>query len=109
MSVSSNPKGWIMEEPVNSPSEFNSPIVVAPKPQPAKDPFRLAVNFYNINQNVTAPKPPPVLIDVVMQQCNGDLFSHVDIEDGHHTIPLNRNLGSIWPISNLVQHIKMIF
>jgi len=89
-------RGLAMKEPLDKPSPWNSPQVCADKPQPAKDPYRSAVNYYQVNQKIISPRCAMPLIDDVVRNCNGDLFLHVDIEDGYFNIRLHRDS---WPIT----------
>jgi len=67
-----------------SDSEFCLPVVCAPKPQPADEEFRAAINFQQTNRfTVKSDYPMPVLEDIY-KKVKGDTFSAIDGEEGYH-------------------------
>lgn len=84
-------KGIAIREPSNNPSAFNSPVVCAPKPQPASEQFRFAVNYSSINKYINPPKHPIPLIDRIVMRCNGSWFSKIDVKDGYYNIRLSED------------------
>ena len=84
-------RGIISKEPINNPSQYNAPNVIAEKPQPAKDKFRFTTNFSRLNKQIASPRFPLPLIESVIQRCSGDIFSKWDIEDGYYNIALDES------------------
>ena len=82
-------RGMAIKEPLDNPSSWNSPMVCADKPQPAKDPYRFAVNYNGPNQKIVSPICNMPFIDSVAQNCDGDIFTSIDIEDGYYNLRLS--------------------
>jgi hypothetical protein len=69
-----------------SDSPFCLPIVCAPKPQPADEPMRAAINFQQTNKHTVKSEYKMPILDEIFQRIKGDIFSVVDGEEGYHKI-----------------------
>ena len=75
-------------EPVEGPSPWVSPVVVAPKP--GSDNIRLCVDMRRANEAVLRERYPIPTVDEILEQLNGStVFSKLDLKWGFHQIVLD--------------------
>ena len=97
-------------EPVQGPTPWVSPIVVAPKPN---GDIRLCIDMRRVNEAVIRERYPFLTVDEALQQLNGaTTFSKLDLRAGFHQIELDeesRNLTVFATPSGLFRYRRMMF
>ena len=97
-------------EPVQGPTPWVSPIVVAPKPN---GDIRLCIDMRRVNEAVIRERYPFPTVDETLQQLNGSsVFTKIDLRAGFHQIQLTeeaRNYTVFATPDGLFRYKRMMF
>jgi hypothetical protein len=72
-----------------SESDFCLPVVCAPKPQPADETMRLAINFQQTNRFTVKSDYKVPSLNETLKKIRGDTFTVLDGEEGYHKVRMD--------------------
>lgn len=97
-------------EPVNGPTPWVNPVVVAPKP---KSDVRLCLDMRRANEAIVRERFPIPTVDEVLQGMNGStIFSKLDLKWGYHQLELtpdSREITTFAVHNGLYRYKRLLF